>query len=181
MSEEDKKIIQKIYQKDASTITKFYRKNQHSLLLFLTEKLSSRDDAEEVLQDTFIAFFESLRSFNGNCSLKTYLFSIARKKAVDKLRKKRLKQFFLSHLPPFIIDCVSTVFLEDEIDKSLLSNKIEYVFSSLPKKYSNVLRLKYIYGYKVKEISKTLGFSFKATESLLFRARKAFVVVFKRL
>jgi len=51
----------------------------------------------------------------------------------------------------------------------------------LPNDYQFVLRLKYIEGERVNNIAKKLSLGFKATESLLFRARKAFIKVFETL
>jgi len=45
----------------------------------------------------------------------------------------------------------------------------------LPHDYRLILRLKYIEEHSVQEISKQLAKTFKSTESLLYRARKAFI------
>jgi len=48
----------------------------------------------------------------------------------------------------------------------------------LPNDYQVILRLKYMEGIKIKEIAGILKMNFKATESLLFRARKNFIKIF---
>jgi len=132
-------------------------------------------DAEEVFQDSLIAFIEALRSFRGQSSLKTFLYSIAKRKAIDKIRRKRVKKILFSYFPDHVVDSLATVFLKDDLERDYVANKIETVFSKLPNDYALVLRLKYKEDYKVAEIARKVKLPFKTTESLLFRARKAFI------
>lgn len=174
-------IIKKLRNKDKKTIHSFYRLHKGPLMSFLITRLGSHSDCEEVMQDSFIAFFEGLRDFQGKSSVKTYLFSIAKHKAIDKLRKRRVKRVLFSHLPRAVVENLATVLLDDEIDRVQLSQKIERVLSTLPRQYVNILRLKYWESKPVSEIARDLKLSFKATESLLFRARKAFTLAYQNI
>ena len=71
------------------------------------------------------------------------------------------------------------MFIEDEIEQREITQKINTVMSSLPNEYEVVLRLKYIDGARVKQISEKMSLGFKATESLIFRARQAFIKAFQ--
>ncbi len=77
------------------------------------------------------------------------------------------------------MDGLKTILIDEEIEKKELAAKIKKVFKKLPNDYELVLRLKYIEGEKVKTIAEKLSLGFKATESLIFRARKAFIKVFQ--
>jgi RNA polymerase sigma-70 factor (ECF subfamily) len=104
LSKKDQDTLQEILQKDEKALYEFYREHKKPLLQFITKHLNEADLAEEVLQDTFLAFIENLRSFRGQSSLKTFLYSIAKNKTVDKLRRKKLKQVLFSHLPHGLIE-----------------------------------------------------------------------------
>lgn len=54
--------------------------------------LGERDAAEEVVQDTFVRAFSSLESFRGESSLRTWLFTIARRLVVDRRRARRRRR-----------------------------------------------------------------------------------------
>ena len=54
--------------------------------------LGERDGAEEVVQDTFVRAFASLESFRGDSSLRTWLFTIARRLVVDRRRAFRRRR-----------------------------------------------------------------------------------------
>lgn len=178
LTEVDKKLVESIINRDESALNTFYRAHKNPLLSFIQRSLKDRLEAEEVLQDSFFSFIESLRDFRGQSSLKTFLYSIAKNKTIDKLRKKRIKQMFFSHLPTQFVESIAAIFLDDEMDRKVVAQKIESVFKKLPHDYVTVLRLKYTEGYKVAEIAERIKLSFKATESLIFRARKAFVIAY---
>ena len=67
------------------------------------------------MQDSFVAFFEKLRDFRGQSSLKTYLFSIARNKTIDYIRKKKIKKVLFSALPSQFVESIAFVLFDDEI------------------------------------------------------------------
>lgn len=178
LKDTDQKLLAKLLQRDEKTLYSFYKDHKKRLFQFILKHLGDSHDSEEVLQDTFLSFIESLRDFRGQSSLKTFLYSIAKNKLVDKLRKKKLRQILFSRIPSSIIESIASVLLDDEIDRQQLARQIETVFSRLPNDYAYVLRLKYAEGYRVAEIAEKLALSFKATESLIFRARKAFAVAY---
>jgi len=51
--------------------------------------IGARDDVEEVVQDTFVRAFASLDGFRGESSLRTWLFTIARRLVLDRRRATR--------------------------------------------------------------------------------------------
>lgn len=179
MNEKDKKIIDKIKNKNEKALFLFYKEYKKSLYSFILRSIKDCEDAEEILQDTFFSFIEALRDFRGQSSLKTFLYSIAKNKIIDKIRKKKIKKLLFSHLPQGFVESLSSILMDDEIDKKMLARNIETVFNKLPNDYATVLRLKYREGYKVAEIAEKIKLSFKATESLIFRARKAFLVAYE--
>ena len=173
-------LCERLKRGDEAAFERFYKDYKKPLYSFIYRQIKKKEVAEEILNKTFFAFFEALRDFQGKSSLKTYLYSIAKHKIIDYYRRKKIKEVFLSRLPEPVISGLK-VFLDDELEKEELREKIKRTFELLPNDYKKILRLKYIEGLKVKEIAKQFKLKFKATESLLFRARKAFVKVFQKL
>ena len=64
---------------------------------------------------------------------------------------------------------------EDQLDATLVKEKIHTVLANLLPRHRQILTLKYLEGLSVEEIAKHLAMTFKSVESQLFRARKAFV------
>lgn len=179
--EKEKEIVNNIIKKDQKTLLEFYQRYQHPVFNFIFRQTKDYHLSEELTQDVFIDFIEALRDFRFQASLKTFLFAIAKNKTVDWIRKKKIKKVIFSALPAYIVEGLKVVFIDEEIDKKELAKKIKKVFESLPNDYRFILRQKYIDEVKIIEIAKKLQLGFKATESLLFRARQAFIKVFRGL
>jgi RNA polymerase sigma-70 factor (ECF subfamily) len=181
MLQEDKKIIEGIIKKDEKTLFHFYKAYSPIIHKFVNQQIKDRSLAQEIVNDIFLDFIEKIRDFRGECSLKTYLFTIARNKVIDSIRKKKIEKILFSALPSYIVDALKMVFIDENIEKKELAKKIKKALHRLPNDYQLVLRLKYMEGERVKNIAKKLSKRFKATESLIFRARKAFIKIFNSL
>jgi RNA polymerase sigma-70 factor (ECF subfamily) len=142
----------------------------------LIDKILHRDkDAEEIFQDTLLAFLEALRDFQGECAITTFLYSIGRHKIIDYYRKKKIRHLVFSQAP-FLEELVSPILNpEEELDAVMLKEKLKQVFSHILPRYALVLKLKYIDDFSVWDIANRHAWSLKKTESLLSRARKAFI------
>ena len=78
--------LDRIRQGDGQAWSDFVSRYQGRLLRFARAKLPQRADAEDVVQETFIAFLRSLVRYRGECDLETYLFSLLRRKIIDSYR-----------------------------------------------------------------------------------------------
>jgi RNA polymerase sigma-70 factor (ECF subfamily) len=181
MTKEDKKILEGLIAKNEKILFDFYKKHYSSLFKFVYRLIKDKLTVEEIVNDTFFDFLEKIRDFRGECSLKTFLFSIARHKTIDFIRKKKIEKILFSAMPMYLVEGLKVILLDKEIERKELAKKINQVFKKLPNDYQLVLRLKYIEGERVKAIAKKLSMKFKATESLIFRARKAFIKIFNSL
>ncbi len=172
-------LRQKLLAQDKNAAREFYKTYTPRLLNYIRQKVDNEEDVEEIAQDTLFAFLESLRDFAGRCKLNTYLCSIANNKIADFYRKKKLKKIFFSQMPPSWESLLTTAAGPESIlDEKLLQQRISQVFRKISPKYAQIIKLKYIEGRSVMEIAEKLSCSFKSAESILFRARKAFVEIY---
>lgn len=180
-TEQEKDIVTRIIQQDEKTLLAFFNTYKKPILHFIYRQINDYHAAEEMTQDVFIDFIEAIRDFHFQSSLKTFLYSIAKNKVIDHIRKKKIKRVLFSMLPSYVVEGLKTVLIDDEIEKKELQGKIKHVFENLPNDYRVILRLKYIEGEKVQSIAQKLSLRFKTAESLLFRARRAFIKIFNTL
>ena len=146
-------LYARIIRRDEVALYNFYKTHRQPLYNFILRQIKDKADAEEILQDAFLGFIESLRDFRWQSTMKTFLFSIAKNKIIDKLRRRKLKKILFSSLPKGFVESLSTILLDDEIDRKFVSQKIDNILQKLPNDYATVLRLKYKEGYKVQEIA----------------------------
>ena len=177
----DQALIAGILARDRHALYHFYQAYSPKLIRFISLKINNTHDAEEVLQDTLYAFLEAVRDFQGNAKLETFLFSICRNKVVDYYRRKKLRHLVFSQVPQ-LEDLMSPILNpEEELDATLLKEKLRRTFRRLVPKYKIILQLKYLEEWSVSDIAGKFSWTLKSTESLLFRARKAFVKTFTAL
>src|ERR1044071_9625067 len=86
-SESDRILVQQIRQGDARAWEILIARYEGRLLAFVHRRLRDRSASEDVVQDTFIGFLNSLPNYDESRELQTYLFSIASYKLTDHLRR----------------------------------------------------------------------------------------------
>src|SRR6266446_8937717 len=87
-SESDRLLVQQIRQGDAQAWDGLIARYEGRLLAFVDRRLHDRAASEDVVQETFVGFVNSLPNFDERRELQTYLFTIASHKLTDHLRRK---------------------------------------------------------------------------------------------
>lgn len=173
-------LVERVIKGDQEAVLAFYNLYSSRILRFLLRRLPRREDAEEILNDVFFDVIDSLPLFKKQCSLSTWLYTIAHHKLADFYRKKRIKSVLFSQVPFLEIIDREIDQPEFQFEKDKLRDNIEAALHRLSKQYQEILTLRYEMKVPVKQIALRLKLSFKATESLLFRARKSFQQAYER-
>lgn len=173
-------LIEKVKEGNPEAVTDFYKSNSPKILKYLGKHLPNKEDAEDLTNDVFFEAIDSLYLLNKEDNLQAWLYRIAHNKMVDYYRKRKIKSLLLSQMPYLEIISNEIHQPEFQFEKDRVRDKIEKTLISLSEKYQKVLRLHYEEGISVREIASRLNMSFKATESLLFRARKQFQLAYER-
>ncbi len=123
----------------------------------------SHDDADDVLQETFIKIFRSIENFRSESSLFSWIYRIATNQALDFLKKRAserncsiedLQYDRSSHLE------ADVYFEGDEIQR-----KFQKAIATLPEKQQLVFNMKYFQEMKYEEISEILDTSVGALKA----------------
>jgi RNA polymerase sigma-70 factor (ECF subfamily) len=86
-SDSDRLLIQQIRAGDPRAWETLIARYEGRLLAFVQRRLRDRDTSEDVVQETFVGFLNSLPNFDDRRELQTYLFTIASHKLTDQLRR----------------------------------------------------------------------------------------------
>src|SRR5436190_12374434 len=86
-SDSDRLLIQQIRQGDPRAWETLIARYEGRLLAFVHRRLRDRSASEDVVQETFVGFLNSLPNFDDRRELQTYLFTIASHKLTDHLRR----------------------------------------------------------------------------------------------
>jgi len=141
-----------------------FRRHTPHLLQFVTRVLgSSRADAEDVVQDTWLRAYPALVTFRNESSFSTWLCSVGLRAALDYMRRGR------RHVAESLFDDdaqSAPVFTDDRMD-------IETAVARLSPGYRMVLVLHDIEGFTHEEIALQLGIAPGTSKAQLFKARRA--------
>ena len=119
--------------------------NCYGILNYLDGLLQDKRLAEEVLQDVMFAVWEKASNFRGESKVRTWLFSIARNRAINALRGHQLK------IVPFNPELANSS--SDNLAQFELSEALEQAFEGLPSRQREVLEMKFYHGLKMAEIA----------------------------
>jgi RNA polymerase sigma-70 factor (ECF subfamily) len=151
-----------------------YKQYGFGLRKYISQKIDDEGVVEELVSDVMLAAINSEKNFEGRCSQFSWLCSIANHKVIDYYRKKKIKTVLFSVSPVFEEIADKALNPERDVLKNELKEEIKKTFGDMRKGYQKLLRLKYVEGWKVKEIAKKMNITIKAVESRLVRAKKEF-------
>jgi RNA polymerase sigma factor (sigma-70 family) len=81
-------LVQRIAAQDQDALQALYDHHAPGLLRYLSGRLGDTRLAEEVLQDTMLAIWQSARRFRGECRVRTWLITIARLRAINAYHRQ---------------------------------------------------------------------------------------------
>ncbi len=173
-------IVEEVLQGKRGAATRFYRQYSPGVRRYLLAKLPDEHIAENLLQDVFLSAFDSLALYRGDSRVSTWLLSIARHEVADYWRKYYVRKAVEKTSPLF--ETIVSEMLSPEFAsyKSRLRKRFMRAYHTVSVQYQDVLSYRYELGMSVKEISIKMNLSFKATESLLYRARQAFAAAYEQ-
>ena len=173
-------FIKRILVGDSEAVIEFYKSYSPKILSYLSKKLPHLEDAQEITNDVFLEAIDSLSFLQKEKNVSAWLYRIAHNKMVDFYRKRKIKSILLSQLPFLQIVASEINQPEFQFEKNKIRDNIEFALRSLSTKYQKILKLHYEENVQVKMLAKIFNLSFKATESLLFRARQSFKLAYVR-
>lgn len=143
-----------------------YGNKIYRYLLFLTR---SKDDAEDLMHESFIVTIKNIGKFKGQCSLSTWLYSIARNLYLNWSRKN--KKIECINIDDVIDDLRININCENEL---INKESVEVIIRSLEElefNYREVISLRSIEGLNYKEIALIMGKSERWARVIFHRGK----------
>ena len=132
--------------------------------------VNSHDDANDILQNTFLKAWGSLENFRGEAKLSTWLYKIAINESLTVLERERRRASM--SLDDSEAAMAATIAAEPDIDGDGLSRRLRIAVASLPEKQLIVFNLKYFDDMKYEDMSEILGTSVGALKASYHLATK---------
>ena len=139
--------------------------------------VKSREEAEEISQDTFIKAFKNLSKFNGDSKFSTWLYKIGYRTSLDYL-KRNTEKYNTSTIDEVTINKIkSTESILEGIERKERAAIINKCMLELPEEERSILWFFYFKELSLKEIIEITDLSEANVKVKLHRARKRLLTI----
>ena len=88
LSEADQHLLDLVRSGDTDGWSQFVQRYQRRLIAFATARAGQHATAEDLVQETFVAFLQSMSTYRADCDLESFLFQILRRRIIDHYRSQ---------------------------------------------------------------------------------------------
>jgi RNA polymerase sigma-70 factor (ECF subfamily) len=156
-------LLRRIAHRDAAALKTLYDLYYARLARFLARVVGNANDAVEIINDVFLVVWNGAAAFRGDSSVSTWIFSIAYRKGLRLLARRK-----------------PTLQLEDGADPNgdhangtALDRDIQRALARISPNQRSVVELTYYFGYSYSEIAKIMGCPENTVKTRMFYARRA--------
>lgn len=166
----DVKLIKELKRNSEKAFKKVY--DQYKNLVYYQAYciLNNKEDAEDVLQNTFIKFMKNIEYIDDDSSLNQLLSKMSKNEAIDMYRKKVKRNETLD-------DNINT-YKEDDFDNSKV-NVILTLNNALKPLDASIIALKIIFDYSFEDIAQELNESIGVVQARYYKAIKVLKSYYK--
>ncbi len=178
--EEERQLVERLRAGDESAFEEFAGHYIPGLVRFAGRRLDhDRELTRDVVQSTVCKAIESLDSYRAEAPLFTWLCACCRNEIAAHFRRlgRRPREVELDEAAAHSGPAAA----EERLLRAETAELVHEALDRLPPSYARAMEWRYIDGLAVPEIARRLASSYKATESLLSRARKAFREIYEHL
>ncbi len=172
----DAALVRRCLRGDLNCYDVLVRRYQRQVYSLLYRMLGSVDDAEDLVQDTFIRAYNALHSFRQDASFLTWLYKIASNLGIDRMRARKskaaasLEEEIESGREP--ADSERQTSPEAAAVRNCVSDVVHHEIMMLPERYRRVVLLRHVSDMTIEEIAAELNLPTGTVKTHLFRARE---------
>jgi RNA polymerase sigma-70 factor (ECF subfamily) len=154
---------------DVRALNEVYARYGSMLMGFLNARLGNYQLAEEVLQDVMLAVWNHAPSFEARSKVKTWLLVIARNRAINATRRKKLPVIDISQVFNLKSDDTGPM---EKVARHETQDKVRAAIQHLPEGQREVLVLVFYHQLTGPEVAEVLDISEGTVKSRLHRAKE---------
>jgi len=170
----EKELVEKANKGDKQALAELVKSHEMTVYNFAFKICRNKDQAENIMQETFLSMVKSLHQFDGNSKLSTWLYRIVSNHCLMAYRK--MKNKFLSfdeeqsNEKSYTAEDWSSV-PNFEVENQELKNILDNAISKLSPDYRIVFVLRDVNGFSTEETGNITNLTVPAVKSRLHRAR----------
>jgi RNA polymerase sigma-70 factor (ECF subfamily) len=166
-TESDKELLERVKANDTKAFSLLADRYKIRLFNLIYRMLQNREEAEDILQETFLRVFKERERFDPTYSFSTWIYTIALNLCRNELKRKKKFRFFGLDL----IKDDRRYAVEMMNCTTNLSSVLEKAIASLPEKYKTAFLLREVNQLSYEEMSESMGVPLGTVKSRVNRAR----------
>ena len=163
-------VFESIKEGNESAFEMIFRTYYRSLCQYAYSFLNDKDEAEEVVQATFINVWEKKDTLQIETSFKSYLYRMVRNACLNAIKHEKVKHQYAVHQLAFGDNSIESV--NQAVMRNELEWKIQEALKALPEQCRLVFQLSRFEELKYSEIAEQLNISIKTVENHMGKALK---------
>jgi len=160
--------FENIQRGDVTAFEKVFNDHYDALCFYAVKIISDHDEAEEVVQNTFVNVWNKKEQLEVKGSLKSYLFQSVHNACLNILKHKKVEREYESYQ----LQVAENIDHSDDLVSAELKEEIERALQTLPGKRRKIFLMNRMEGFRYKEIAEKMGLSIKTVENQIGRALK---------
>lgn len=175
MEENDAMVVAQVLAGDRDAFRVVVERHSQTLFRLAYRMTGNEQDAEDVVQETFLRAYRRLNKFEARSSFSTWLYRIAVNCSLDQSRKRRQQEERQSAPNPELPDPLQTLpSTEPSTERLVLSaevrRKVEATLNELTEKEKAAFVLRHYEGMSIEEVGAAMGLRANAAKNNIFRA-----------
>lgn len=166
----ERDLVERVIKGDQTAFEILFRFYYPGLTVYARQFFADREQAEEIVQDFFVRFWDKHQLVNPSDSLKSYFFSSIKNSSLNLLKHRKIKEKYIREIKEMSED--NLLYDPDLYIASELQEKIKKAVDSLPERCREVFVLSRIKGLSNDEIAIQLDISKRTVETQISKALK---------
>jgi RNA polymerase sigma-70 factor (ECF subfamily) len=162
---DDRELAHRFSRGDDESVRAVYQRYGRAVHTVAYSIVRDTSTAADVVQATFVKAWQAAGTFNPERDLGPWLYTIARRQAIDTLRRER-------RIEPAATEVVDTVELPPSLESTWEAFQVRLAVDQLPDDEREVVRLAWVLGLSHPEISERLGVPIGTVKSRSHRAHR---------
>jgi RNA polymerase sigma-70 factor (ECF subfamily) len=168
-------ILEEIRNGNQKVFKVFFEKNYKKLVIYANGYLFDQQASEDIVQDVFIYIWEKADDLEIKSSLNGYVLAMVRNRCLNFLRSIKITdnydflEFNINLITEHVFDST------DDEDRKIVYHQILKIVDTLPERMQQIVKLKFLHGYKYAEIAEELDISINTVKTQLKRAKSRII------
>lgn len=179
----DSELIKIIHTQNREAYRELFGRYQKKLFTYVFHLVGNKDETDDILQNVFQKTFKNIEHFDTSRKFSSWIYRIAHNEAVNFLKRKSKRYTVswedVSTSKDKLEIATNDELMEDKFMREQIVKEVDDAMLKLPKKYQQVLKLRYFQEYSYDVISGILNKPVNTVGTLINRAKRKLLEVIR--